>query len=69
LYQIRPQGIAFDITADHQQMLVTLDRKTLEAALVERARARGMVVRVPALRMRHRQQPHEFTERAAPPRD
>ena len=54
-YQVGAQGISFDIATQGTAMVVLLHWKRLESALVERAGAGGMVVGVPALRVRHGQ--------------
>ncbi len=43
-------------------MIVFLDRKRLETALVQRARARRAMRGAPTLRVRDRQPPHEFRQ-------
>ena len=42
------QGVALDVAADLQEVLVALDREALEAALVEVAEADGVVGDAPA---------------------
>src|SRR5205807_5418904 len=60
-HQIGSQGIAFDIPPDAVEVLVPFYRERLEAALVNVARAGGMVVRVPAHAMGVRQPAAEVT--------
>src|SRR5271170_919867 len=43
-YQIRPFGVALDIPADGQKVLILLDREALESTLIKRAGARAMVM-------------------------
>ncbi len=50
-HQLRSQGIALDITSDGQEMLIGLDRKRLEAALIDRPSPGGVMMGMPALRM------------------
>jgi hypothetical protein len=49
-------------------MLVLLNRKTLEAPLIQRTGPGRVMVRVPPLRVRHRQQAQEFAQVAVLPR-
>jgi hypothetical protein len=51
-HQLRSQGIALDITRDGQEMRIGLHRKRFEAALIHRAGPGGVMMRMPALRMR-----------------
>lgn len=50
--QFRSERIAFDIARDGEEMLIGLDRKGFEAALIDRACSGGVVMGMPALRMR-----------------
>jgi len=50
--QLRSERIAFDIACDGEEMLIGLDRKGFEAALIDRACSGGVVMGMPALRMR-----------------
>ena len=59
-HQIRPQRVALDITSHRKQMLVLLNRKGLEASLIEVPRPDGLAKRMPALRVRERQPADEF---------
>lgn len=50
-HQLRSQGIALDITGYGQKMLIGLDRKRLEAALIGRTRPGRVMMGMPALRL------------------
>ena len=50
-HQLRAQGIALHIARDRQEMLIGLDGKGFEAALIDRAGSRRVIVGVPALCM------------------
>jgi len=51
-HQLRPERIAFDVARDGEEVFIGLHRKRFEPALINRAGARGVVMRMPALRMR-----------------
>ena len=59
-YQVGTQGISFDRATKGKEVVVLLHWKRLEPALVERARTGGVVVSVPALRVRHGQPAQPF---------
>jgi hypothetical protein len=63
-HQMGTQGVAFDITANDEKVIVLLDRKALEAALVERTGAAAVVVGVPPHGMRQGQPVQEVGQLA-----
>ena len=66
LHEIRPQRVAFHIPHHRQQVIVLLDRKRLEAALVQRTGSSRAMRSVPALRMRDRHPSHELRQFSIP---
>ena len=62
LDQVCAQGIAFDVPHHRQQVLVVLDRKGLEPALIEMSCASGSVVSVRPHGVRHREPAKELTD-------
>ena len=58
-HELRPQTIALDVAAYGVEMVILLDRKRFEPALVEMARADVVVMGVPALRVRQGEPGHE----------
>jgi len=62
LYEIGAQRVAFDVAADGQKVIMLLDGKAFEAALIERAGAGGAVVGVVALGVGGGEQAHKVTE-------
>jgi hypothetical protein len=58
----RPQGVALDVPAHDQQVVIILDRKALEAPLVDMTAPHRVVVNVPALRMGHGKPRHKAGE-------
>ncbi len=57
-----PHGIAFDIPADAEQMVILLNWKTLEPPLIDVAGARRMTMGMPSLHVRVREPAHEFSK-------
>lgn len=64
--QLAPHRIPLHVPQHLVQILVGFHRKRLEAALVQEAGSRSVIVRVPMLGMRHRQPAKEFRLRHLP---
>ncbi len=62
LYEFCPQRVAINVSQNRQRMLILLNRETLEPALIQRPGSNAVMMRVPAIGVRHRQQPHELTQ-------
>src|SRR5437879_790060 len=60
--QVGPQRVSLDVPGDGKQMLVFLDRKGLEASLINMPRADGLSKHMPALRVRERQPADELRQ-------
>jgi hypothetical protein len=57
--QSGPQGVSFDVPADQQKVIIILDGKTLETALIDMSLATGPVVGTQPHRVRERNPPQE----------
>ena len=61
-YQTRAQGIALDVPAHHQKMIIRLHGEGLEAPLVQMAGSGRSMMGMPALRVGQRHPGHELRE-------
>jgi hypothetical protein len=58
------QRVALDVSTDRDEVIVRLNGKGLESALVQVAAAHASAMRVPSLRVRHREPCHERRQAA-----
>lgn len=62
--EVGAEGVALDVAADAEEVVVEFDGEALEAALVQVATAGGVAVGVPALGVGHGEPAHEVGELA-----